>query len=134
MPELRINPDKVCELIDAAQEVAGLEPSTAGDATSTGDDSALETLVEPEEGEGMDPRRVEMIEVIAGLNAAEQTDFLALIMLGRGDYDIDEWDEAVIAARDAIDDRSADFMIGDPALPAYLREALDAFGKSCPDL
>jgi len=36
------------------------------------------------------------------------------------------------AARDAIDDKSADFMIGDPALPGYLLEALEAFDDSCP--
>jgi hypothetical protein len=42
----------------------------------------------------------------------------ALILLGRGDYSIEEWDDALIAARDAIDDKSADFMIGDAALPA----------------
>ena len=131
MPELRINPDKVCELIDAARELAGLESSTAGDRTSTGDDSPLTTLIEPPDS--TDPRRREMVELIGGLNAEEQTDLLALIMLGRGDYGIDEWDDAVIAARDSIDDRSADFMVGDPALPAYLLEGLDAFGKSCSD-
>jgi hypothetical protein len=129
MPELRINSDKVCELVEAAREVSGLEPSTAGDRTSTGDDSPLTTLVEP--SDSMDPRRVEMVELIAGLNAEEQTDLLALILLGRGDYDIEGWDDALVAASDAIDDRSADFMIGDPALPAYLLEGLNAFGKSC---
>lgn len=130
MPELRINPDKVCELVEMGRELAGLEPSTADDPRiDTGDDSPLQDMIEPEEG--MDPRRVEMVEYVASLNAEEQTHLLALIALGRGDYDIDEWHDALIAARDAIDDRSADFMIGDPALPAYLREALDAFGKSC---
>lgn len=131
MPELRINPDKVCQLVDAARELAGLEPSTAGDRTSTGDDSPLTTLIEP--SDSMDPRRREMVELIGGLNAEEQTDLLALILLGRGDYGIDEWDDALTAASDSIDDRSADFMVGDPALPAYLLEGLDAFGKSCSD-
>jgi hypothetical protein len=131
MPELRINPDKVCGFVEAAREVAGLEPSTAGDRTSTGDDSPLTSMIEPPQG--MDPRRVEMVEFVAGLNVEEQTDLLALIVLGRGDYDIDEWEDALVAARDAIDDKSADFMIGDPALPDYLLTGLEAFGKSCPD-
>lgn len=56
---------------------------------------------------------------------------LALIMLGRGDYDIDECDDARAAARDGIEDCSADFMIGDAALPAYLLEGLEAFGEDC---
>src|SRR6185312_1880427 len=43
MPELRISTEKVCALIEAAREVAGKVPSTAGDRTTTGDDSKLET-------------------------------------------------------------------------------------------
>ncbi len=131
MPELGINPEKVCDFIEAAREVAGLEPSTAGDATTTGDDSALTTLEEPMDG--MDPRRREMIEFVAGLDVEEQANLLALIMLGRGDYDIAEWADALAAAGDLIDDRSADFMIGDGALPAYLLAGLEAFGEGCED-
>jgi len=131
MPELGINPEKVCAFIEAAREVAGLEPSTAGDATTAGDDSPLTTLVEPMNG--MDPRRREMIEFVAGLDVEEQANLLALTMLGRGDYDIAEWEDALAAAGDAIDDRSADFMIGDAALPAYLLAGLEAFGESCED-
>jgi uncharacterized protein DUF3775 len=131
MPELAINPEKVCAFIEAAREVAGLVPSTAGDATTTGDDSPLTTMVES--SEGSDPRRREMISFVGGLDTEEQANLLALILLGRGDYSIDEWDDALIAARDAIDDKSADFMIGDAALPAYLLEALEAFDETCPD-
>ena len=48
MPELRISTEKVCALIEAAREVAGKVPSTAGDKTTTGDDSELVTIEEPE--------------------------------------------------------------------------------------
>ena len=129
MPELGIDTDKVCAFIEAAREVAGLEPSTAGDATSEGDDSALADMIEPPAV--MDPRRREMISFIAGLDAGEQVNLLALILLGRGDFGIEEWEDALIAARDAIDDKSADFMIGDSALPGYLLDARDLFGECC---
>src|SRR6185437_16869456 len=107
MPELRISTEKVCALIEAAREVAGKVPSTAGDRTTTGDDSKLVTIEDPEGiGEDEDARRREMVEFIAGLNVEEQTDLLALILVGRGDYDAVEWDDAIaeaesrIAARD----------------------------------
>jgi hypothetical protein len=129
MAELRINPDKVCAFVEAAREVSGLVRVLPDKLMPSGDDSALTDMFEP--AGGMDPRRVEMIRFVAGLNVEEQTDLLALIMLGRGDFGIEEWDDALIEARDAIDGRSADFMIGDSALPAYLLEALDAFDKSC---
>ncbi len=127
MPELGINPEKVCDFIEAAREVAGL--AVSGDETPSGDDSPLVNMLEPREG--ADPRRREMVAFVGGLDAEEQTNLLALILLGRGDFDIEEWDDALIAARDAIEDKSADFMIGDPALPGYLLEGLEAFGEAC---
>ena len=76
----------------------------------------------------------ELFEVLTMcLNAEEQMDLLALIYLGRGDFGLDEWSDALSEARDRIDARDADFMIGDRALPAYLGDALEAFGKTCPD-
>jgi hypothetical protein len=129
MPELNINPEKVCDIIELGRELAGLAISTAGDETTTGDDSPLETLVEP--GKGKDPRRREMVAYLGALDAEEQVNLLALILLGRGDFSLDEWEDALLTARDSIEDKSADFLIGDPALPGYLLEGLEAFGESC---
>lgn len=128
MPELRISTDKVCDLIEAAREVAGLVAPTTGDRTTTGDDSKLVTI---EDNPREDGRRGEIVEFINGLNAAEQTDLLALIYLGRGDFDLADWRSAVHEAATRIADRSADFMIGEAALPEYLGAGLDAFGRSC---
>jgi hypothetical protein len=128
MAELRISTEKVCAFIEAAREVAGKVPSTAGDRTTTGDDSKLVTI---EDNPANDARRPEMVEFVAGLNVEEQTDLLALIWLGRGDYDIAEWDDAVIEAEARIAARDPDYMIGDAALPQYLGDGLEAFGRSC---
>ena len=133
MSELRISGEKVCAFIEAAREVAGKVPSTAGDRTTTGDDSELETIVD---GPGQDiyegdDRRRQMVEFVAGLNVEEQTDLLALIWLGRGDYDITEWDDALEEAEARIAARDPDYMIGDAALPQYLGDGLEAFGRLC---
>jgi len=132
MPELRISVEKVCALIEAARELAGKVPSTAGDRTTTGDDSKLATIDEAEGiGEDQDARRSQTVEFIAGLNVEEQADLLALIWLGRGDYDIGEWDEALTEAEARIAARDPDYMIGDSALPEYLGDGIEAFGLSC---
>ena len=132
MPELRISTDKVCALIEAAREVAGKVPPTTGDKTTTGDDSELVTIEEPEGvGEDEDARRREIVEFIAGLNVEEQIDLLALILLGRGDYGIEEWDDAVAEAEGRIAARDPDYMIGDAALPEYLGDGLEAFDRTC---
>jgi len=130
MPELRISSEKVCAFIEAAREVAGTVPSTAGDRTTTGDDSKLVTI---EDNPGEDSRRQQMVEFVAGLTVEEQTDLLALTWLGRGDYDIDEWDDALAEAEARIAARDPDYMIGDAALPEYLGDGLEAFGMSCLD-
>ena len=126
MPELRISMAKVEEFIEAAREVAGKVAPTAGDRTTTGDDSKL---VSVEDYPGDDARREEMSDFITGLNIDEQVDLLALILVGRGDFETAEWNFAVREARARIARRDADFMIGDAALPEYLGTALDAFTR-----
>jgi hypothetical protein len=128
MAELRISTDKVCAFIETAREVAGKVPSTAGDRTTTGDDSRLVTI---EDYPGDDARRREMVEFVAGLNVEEQVDLLALIWLGRGDYGLAEWDDALTEAEARIAARDPDYMIGDAGLPEYLGAGLEAFGRSC---
>jgi hypothetical protein len=132
MPELRISTEKVCALIEAARELAGKVPPTTGDHTTTGDDSKLVTIEEPEGiGEDEDARRLEIVEFIAGLNVEEQVDLLALILVGRGDFEADEWLDAVAETEDRIAARDPDFMIGDAALPEYLGDGLEALGHTC---
>ena len=99
MPELRISTDKIDEFLEAALEVAGKVPPTTGDNTTTGDDSALVNIEESDD----DPTRDEIESFLAGLNVEERVDLLALIYLGRGDFAIDEWDDAVIEAEDRIE-------------------------------
>jgi|ERR1700736_4653594 hypothetical protein len=132
MAELRISVEKVCAFIEAARELAGKVPPTTGDKTTTGDDSKLVTIDDPEGlNEDEDARRYEIVEFIAGLNVAEQTDLLALILLGRGDFEADEWLAAVAEAGDRIAARDPDYMIGDAALPEYVGDGLEALGRSC---
>ena len=133
MPELRIAVEKVCSLIEAAREIAGKVPPTTGDRTTIGDDSPLVSIEDypGEDDWDGDDRRSQMVEFIAGLNVDEQVDLLALIMLGRGDYEFADWDAAVSEAEGRIAARAPDYMIGDAALPEYLGDGLEAFGLTC---
>lgn len=128
MPELRISVEKVCAFIEASRELAGKVAPTAGDRTPTGDDSKLVTI---EDYPGEDSRRQQAVEFVAGLNVDEQTDLLALIWLGRGDYEIGEWDAALEEAEARIAARDPDYLIGDAALPEYLGAGLEAFELAC---
>jgi hypothetical protein len=61
---------------------------------------------------------------------AGRIDLLALILVGRGDFDIAEWPDAVREARGLIAGGNPDFMIGDAALPEYLGAGLDSVEKT----
>ena len=120
MPELRISTDKIEDFVEHALEVAGKVPSTAGDGTTTGDDNEIVALEESED----DPTRGEIVSFLNGLNIEEQVDLLALIYLGRGDYAIEEWDDAVAEAEERIEAGEADYMIGNSMMPGFVEVGL----------
>jgi hypothetical protein len=58
---------------------------------------------------------------------------VALAWLGRGTFDIDEWEEAKATARQEHNNRTGEYLSGLPLLGDYLEEGLDAFGESIVD-
>jgi Protein of unknown function (DUF3775) len=123
--------DKVCEIILRARAIVAKD----GDAeTISGsnpiDDANALALVENAE----DSTEEELREVIAGLNEDERHDLIALVYIGRGDLEAEEWVEAVRLAREREDRASlstADWLLGIPNLGDLLDEGLAAMGRSC---
>ena len=68
-----------------------------------------------------------------GRRADEQIDLVALMWLGRGDGDLDNWRELRSEAARAHNNRAGSYLIGTPMLADYLEEALSQFGKSFED-
>ena len=122
---------KVCEIILRARAIDAKD----GDAeTISGsnpiDDANALALVENAE----DSTEEELREVIAGLNEDERHDLIALVYIGRGDLEAEEWVEAVRLAREREDRASlstADWLLGIPNLGDLLDEGLAAMGRSC---
>ena len=123
--------DKVCNIIVRARaiDVRDGDAETIAGSNPTDDANAL-TLVESED----DATEEEMRDVIAGLNEDERHDLIALVYIGRGDLEPEEWVEAVRLARereDAMSISAADWLLGIPNLPDLLDEGLAALGRSC---
>ena len=70
---------------------------------------------------------------IWALNEDEQIDLVALAWLGRGDGELENWDDLRGEASRAHNDRTADYLLGMPLLADYLEEGLSQFGESCAD-
>jgi len=125
---LEINPDKVCHVIakarmfDAKEDVS--DPDSGSNASDDGMADVLEDLPN-------DATYQELTEFIRALNEEEQVNLVALAWLGRGTYDIGEWQEALREARAQHNKRTAEYLTGLPLLGDYLEEGLAAFGKNC---
>jgi len=123
--------DKVCEIILRARAVHVKEGDTDPDSGSNPiDDAAVDSLVASPD----DATEEELREVIAGLNEDERHDLIALVYVGRGDFEPGEWIEAVRMAGER-DERgslsTAEYLLGIPNLPDLLDEGLAAMGRTC---
>jgi hypothetical protein len=80
------------------------------------------------EEESEDMTEDELRALIADLNVDEAAALVALAWIGRGDYSGDEWEDALAAARQRANSRTADYLLGMPMLGEWLEEGLEAVG------
>ena len=67
------------------------------------------------------------------MNEDEQIDLVALMWLGRGDGDLDNWRDLRAQASQAHNNRTASYLTETPMLADYLEEAMSQFGASPED-
>lgn len=135
MAELSIAADTVFRLIEILHELAGqdrgLERANIEDGD--GDDASVEGLA----GEPDDARLGEMATLLHDLNLDERTDLVALMLLGRDEFDLTGWEEARAAVQEQMENGSlrevVDLITGDEAASEFLEGGLDAFGYSFAD-
>lgn len=127
---LGMSSDKVCFIVVKAREfhakVAVVEPDPGSNPSDEDFREVLEDYAD-------DPTHAELRSFIDDLNADEAARLVALMWIGRGDFDKSQWKEALTAAYEAQNRRTADYLIGTPMLADYLEEGLAAFGQSCAD-
>lgn len=108
-----------------------------------------EVPVEPDAATGSDPadddeRQVlldtpdnsteqELRDAIDGLGPIERQEMLALMWLGRGDFDADDWKEALREAGESTFANATDYLVGTPLLGDYLEEGASTLGLSLED-
>ncbi|MGD8415762.1 MAG: DUF3775 domain-containing protein [Pseudomonadales bacterium] len=120
-----LNPETVRNVINIAREFqteADMDEDTEPVAFSGDED--YEQLAE---WRG-DDRFVELKNVIEDLEPDQQRTLVALAWVGRGDYDIEEWEEALKAAAEGATVSTADYLIATPLLADYLEEGLSQHG------
>lgn len=125
---LDIAVEKVAHIIVKAREYDAKVGAWDGEdsAMDADSDSILEDFAS-------DATRNEVSEFIAALNEDEQIHLVALMWIGRGSFEPDEFSEAVSTARSERVNKTEDYLLGVPMLADHLEEGLDKLGFSIED-
>ena len=131
MPTLRISSEKVCYIVVKAREFdVKVAPAWLNDGSNPSDDGMMRILEDYKD----DPTLAELRSYLKSLDDDELEDLVALTLIGRGDYTIDEWEDLMSEVRDLrASQNTVRYLIGIPLLGDYLEEGLNEFGLSCTD-
>jgi len=117
---LTIPPEKLAYIIEKAREFDAEVPSDAEEGSNAADDDEREILLDTPDN----PIEQELREAIDGLGIPERQELLALMWLGRGDYDAESWSEALQQARQTQSASETAYLLGTPLLSDYLEEGV----------
>jgi hypothetical protein len=121
-PALSVSPEKVCFIIQKTREFDN-------------EDLTVDIDIAPSSGGDPDEAVFEELNgFISGLSEDEQIDLVALTWLGRGDGELDEWDDLREEAARAHNNHTATYLLAKPFLADHLEEGLAQFGCSCEDM
>jgi len=126
---LDINPDTVCRLAELARIFHAREEVVIPEEPNDPSGDWPTQILADHAG---DSTLEEFRGIVTDLEPDQQQQVVALLWMGRGDFTLDEWDEAVRQATENWSQNTADYLIAHPMLPDYLSEALDQHGYSCP--
>jgi hypothetical protein len=129
--ELGISTEKVRFIIVKARQFDAKEGDADPDEGSNAADDGMADVLEDQPED--DSVRQEIVSFINGLNEEEQINLVALVWVGRGTYDIEDWDDAIDTARTEHNKRTAQYLLGLPLLGDYLAEGLEAFDEEFDD-
>ncbi|GGC17166.1 hypothetical protein GCM10011363_37090 [Marivita lacus] len=75
----------------------------------------------------------EMRGFIDRMTEEEQAELVTIMWIGRGAFEVEEWDEAFETALNEATTPTADYLIGTPHLSDHLESGLEALGISAVD-
>ncbi len=125
---LHIRLETLCFLIAKARELQAKEDVVIPEQPDNpSDDWALQILANHSD----DSSLREIQDTLADLNGRQRAELIALMWLGRGDYEIEEWESAVDEALGDLSVRAAEYLLAHPMVSDYLEEGLITHGYYC---
>jgi len=127
---LRIPLDQLAYIVEKAREFdEETEPADGDSGSNPSDDRDVAIL----EDTADNPTQQELAAALESLDEGQRIELLALMWVGRGDFDASEWRDALAQARDSHDEQEPGYLMGTPLLADYLEAGLDALGYSLDD-
>ncbi len=124
MAELELNRETVHGLIDMAHEFHARDDVFFTEEPEVADEYwSSQVTAEFEQ----DPYYQELKTTIEDLEPDQQISLVALVWLGRGDFALEEWPDALGTAAERWNAHTADYLIGTSLLADYLAEGLQLF-------
>ena len=122
MDELNLNPAFLRELILKLRAIMAQEEMVSPDSGSNPtDDEGAATLQENPE----DLTRDEISLAVDDLEPDQQAELVALMWIGRGDMEAEEWEEALEMAAERRERATADYLLSHPHVADHLEEGID---------
>lgn len=126
MTSLEIKTDYLEALMSKVRSVMGrTSPAIPDPGSNPTDEDAGASEFEERSG---DLRDDEVSAEIRGLNDRQQLELIALLWLGRGDAEPDEWEDLIERARREIALPADEYLLGHPLLAEHWAEGLSLLG------
>lgn len=127
---LKIPLEQLAYIVEKAREFdAETAPVDSDSGSNPSDDNDVAIL----EATGDNPTEQELTAALDMLDDEQRVEILALMWLGRGDFDREEWAEALTQAREVHNAKETSYLIGTPLLADYLETGIDLLGYSLED-
>ena len=128
--DLGISDETIAAIILEARAFdATVDEVDEDEASNDIDDGEVSVL----EDQSDNPAEQVLLEGIEGLSMEQQETLVALVWIGRGDFDGDEWEEARKLAADRDNGDVAHYLSGMPMLGDYLEAGAAALGINLAD-
>lgn len=127
---LNVNPEIVCMLIERAREFHAKEGVVIPEETTSSSGNPAADMLADHQG---DPTVQEFKTAVEDLEPDQQVALVALMWVGRGDFDVNEWGAAFRQAGEEWTPHTAEYLLSTPLVADYLEEGLVALGYSCGD-
>jgi Protein of unknown function (DUF3775) len=122
MDELNLNPAFLQSLILKTRALMAQEGNVTDDASNLSDDDASPATLQVS---AEDLSREEIAAQIEDLEPDQQAELVALMWIGRGDMEPEEWEDAVALAAERHEGATSEYLLSHPLLAEFWDEGLD---------